>query len=90
MTWVPKLPKSEPGGSMDLKRIPLIALATKNEQDLANSEIAGCYFCGTVFPAKEVEIFLADGTGFCPNCGVDSVVADTYKLTPEVLKKLIE
>ena len=58
---------------------------TGNRQALAESELAGCFYCCALFPAGSVTDWvdgpaletgdLDDGiTALCPKCGIDSVL----------------
>ena len=68
-----------------------IKYATSNRDELKKSQMAGCYYCCSVFKAAEVVNFLAEeNTAMCPKCGIDSVIPETagYPLTVEVLEEL--
>ena len=53
---------------------------TNNRKELESSHKCGCFYCGRVFPASEVEEttieFGHPDTVLCPYCGIDSVLAD--------------
>ncbi len=66
-------------------------LITTNKQLLAESQMAGCYYCLEIYPAKEVEEFLeVENTALCPKCGIDCVLGDKidFPLNKEVLQEL--
>ena len=55
----------------------------------------GCFYCGTVFPAKEIKMFAREfngnpNTAICPYCMIDSVLADADwdDLSEDFLKKM--
>jgi NAD-dependent SIR2 family protein deacetylase len=68
-----------------------IKYATSNEQDLRNSDQAGCYYCKKIYLASDVTEFIEDErTALCPKCGIDSVLPSnsSIKLTPKNLAEL--
>lgn len=53
--------------------------ATSNKEELANSKLAGCFYCKKIFNAFEIKDWAADrrgDTAICPYCGIDSVYGD--------------
>lgn len=67
--------------------------------DILNSEICGCFYCETMFPPKEIEIWLTESetnlkgsgqTALCPYCGIDSVIGSGsgIKITEELLEEM--
>lgn len=71
-------------------------LSLYNEHTVKKSEKCGCFYCGRVFPASEVEEttieFGHPDTALCPYCGIDSVLADAdwKDISPEFLNKMYE
>ena len=65
-------------------------LAFKNRAAVEKSEACGCYYCGQIFPGKEVKEYTDAGmTALCPHCGVDSVLssAQNVAVCEDTLKK---
>ncbi|MBU3537649.1 cytoplasmic protein [Polynucleobacter sp. UK-Gri1-W3] len=75
-----------------------VELETAHKHSLANrktiqkSEQCSCFYCCCVFPATMVEQWLSEAngqgdTGWCPRCGVDSLIGDAsgIPLTPSFL-----
>ncbi|WP_339879113.1 cytoplasmic protein [uncultured Algoriphagus sp.] len=59
-----------------------------NMAELANSNLAGCYYCKSIFNAIEIKETADDGkTALCPKCGIDSVLPESspFKLNSETL-----
>lgn len=53
--------------------------ATANRVSIEASETCGCFYCGDIFPAREVGEWVWDregDTALCPHCGIDSVIGD--------------
>ena len=71
-------------------------LSLYNEHTVKKSDKCGCFYCGRVFPASEVEEttieFGHPDTVLCPYCGIDSVLADAdwKDISPEFLDKMYE
>ena len=62
-----------------------------NMAELANSIIAGCYYCKSIFKATEISETTDDGkTALCPKCDIDSVLPDSspFQLNTETLSAL--
>ena len=63
-----------------------------NKTELLESKMCGCFHCLAVFPPEKIERWLKDkqGTGLCPYCGTDSLIADKsgYPVTTEFLKEM--
>ncbi len=76
---------------------PAIAEASefsiRNREALAQSTLAACYYCQSVFAPAEVSEF-ADGgeTGLCPRCGIDAVLPGNagYSFSEATLRALNE
>ena len=50
---------------------------TNNQKAISKSKNCGCFYCMKIFPASEVEDFLAkENTALCPKCNIDSVICD--------------
>ena len=49
----------------------------RNRVEIEQSLKCGCFSCGSIFDATEVEDYIDDGkTALCPYCSVDSVIGD--------------
>lgn len=62
-----------------------------NRVEIEKSLKCGCFSCGRLFDATEVEEYTNDGeTALCPYCGVDSVIGDSsgIELNPRLLSEL--
>lgn len=62
-----------------------------NHTELKLSLRCGCFTCGRLFDATEVEDYIDDGkTALCPYCSVDSVIGDAsgIELNPKLLNEL--
>jgi hypothetical protein len=61
-----------------LKGGPIIAAhshCNDNRQELAASEIAGCFYCCETYPPAEIDDWIDNGQcAMCPKCGIDSVI----------------
>ena len=63
----------------------------RNHAELKQSLKCGCFSCGSIFDATEVEDYIDDGeTALCPYCGVDSVIGEASgtELNPILLNEL--
>ena len=65
----------------------------RNEQQIKNSKVCGCFHCKTIFkPEDVIEWCDNDGkgdlTGRCPNCRMDSVLGDNsgVDISPDLLE----
>lgn len=66
----------------------------RNRAEVEASAECGCYFCLEVFAAAEVTEWLTERlpgggeTGFCPRCGIDSLIGDApgLPLSPGFLR----
>lgn len=49
--------------------------ASKNRKSLRTTKIAGCFYCGEMYPPTVITTWV-DGasTALCPKCGIDSVL----------------
>lgn len=64
------------GGELDVAH----GWCTGNESSIVSAERCGCFHCGEVFQAAEINEWIGDRTGrtaICPRCGVDSVLPGT-------------
>ena len=62
-----------------------------HRSELMDSDICGCFYCISTFPASEIEIWTDNGqTAICPKCGIDSVIgsASGYPVDSLFLKKM--
>ena len=58
-------------------------------KQLEHAEKAGCFYCLTIYPVKEIDDWIDnEQTARCPKCGIDSVVPVTENVTPEFLKRM--
>ena len=50
----------------------------RQEREVMESAICGCFYCLETFPPTEIEDWADDGppTALCPRCGIDSVIGD--------------
>ena len=63
----------------------------RNRVEIEQSLKCGCFSCGSIFDATEVEDYIDDGkTALCPYCSVDSVIGDASgaELNPILLSEL--
>jgi hypothetical protein len=63
----------------------------QNRVEIEQSLKCGCFSCGSIFDATEVEDYIDDGkTALCPYCSVDSVIGDAsgIELNPKLLNEL--
>jgi hypothetical protein len=68
-------------------------LCFQNKHLIQDAIQAGCFCCLEVFPTGSIHEWLLDQlsqTACCPNCGVDSVLADdeNFKLSHDMLKQM--
>lgn len=57
-------------------------LSFRNERFKDQAKDCGCFCCLEHFKVDEITDWLEDGdlkTGFCPKCGVDSIIIETEK-----------
>ncbi len=83
---------------MEKRKIPQKLLdahqaSSQNKELVKKSKMCGCFFCGSVFPAAEVEIWAVgqkDKTAICPYCFVDAVIPDAagFELDKAFLTKM--
>ena len=68
--------------------------SSHNKQQIAVSQMCGCFSCEQIFRASEVEAFVkeqdGESTALCPYCGTDAGIGDAfgYPLTKEFLKEM--
>ena len=65
----------------------------RNREAIMSSEMCGCYSCGKIFPADEVQGWVDGGaTAMCPNCYTDAVLGDAsgIPIQEDVLRELHE
>jgi hypothetical protein len=75
--------------------------STRNRDQLAKSQQAGCFYCCAIFAPSEVEDWVdgpmvetgdtQDGvTALCPRCGIDSVLPEIpgVPVTPALLAEM--
>ena len=72
-------------------------LSLYNEPSIKKSNMCGCFYCGRVFPASEVDETTMEPRGnpetaLCPYCLIDSVLADAdwKDLSTEFLEKMYQ
>ena len=65
----------------------------RNEEQIKNSKVCGCFYCKTIFKPEDVTDWCdndgrGDRTGRCPNCSIDSVIGDDsgVDVTPSLLE----
>lgn len=62
-----------------------------NKDELMKKQKCGCFYCLKIFNPKEIKEWIEDkcgDTALCPNCDIDSVIAesDEYELCEELLE----
>lgn len=70
-----------------------IKAASKNRKAVESSNKCGCYYCFSIYSAKEVNDFIrerdGESTAICPNCQIDSVVPDaTIAIDEKTLRQV--
>ena len=65
----------------------------QNKRLVMRSKLCGCFYCGRVYPASEVESWSHDRedmTAICPYCLIDSVIPDAsgFSLDAEFLRDM--
>ena len=56
-------------------------LSIHNRQQIAQSEVCGCFYCLALFGPSEIEEWVDnDDTPLCPKCGIDSVLGSASGL----------
>lgn len=66
---------------------------TGNKQELASSELCGCFYCLAIFSPKSITLWADethDDTAWCPHCGIDSIIASAsgYPITKKFMQKM--
>jgi hypothetical protein len=63
---------------------------TANRAEIEASESCGCFYCLAIFKPDAVERWLKDGTAFCPECQIDSVIgsASGLPINKDFLEKM--
>lgn len=62
-----------------------------NRQQIAQSEVCGCFHCLAVFAPSEIEEWVDnDDTALCPKCGIDSVLgsASGFPIEKKFLRRM--
>jgi hypothetical protein len=70
--------------------------SSQHRDEIGESSLCGCFYCGSIFPPSEIEEWIDDQTtgegqtALCPRCGVDSVIGDRsgYPITKEFLERM--
>ena len=66
--------------------------SSRHRAELMASELCGCFYCLATFPPTAIERWLneGDGTAFCPECQIDSVLgtASGFPITDEFLREM--
>jgi hypothetical protein len=64
----------------------------RHREEVLASERCGCYYCGSIFPPADIEVWVDEWEGvgqtaLCPKCGIDSVIgsASSYPITERFL-----
>lgn len=64
----------------------------ENKEQLAKSELCGCFWCCRIFHASEVTDYVSvdEPTALCPYCSTDSVIGDAsgFPITKEFLREM--
>lgn len=64
---------------------------SNHRDEVLQSELCGCFYCGKTFPPNDIVDWTDDGrTAFCPKCGIDSVIGSVagVSLTKEFLDEV--
>lgn len=78
----------------NLSHIDAHHFCTKNREQLAQSDLCGCFFCLRIYQPDLITDWAyetnGETTAICPFCGIDAVIpsAAGYPLTPEFLEKM--
>lgn len=67
--------------------------STHNRQQIAQSDVCGCFYCLAVFGPSEIKEWVDnDDTALCPRCGIDSVLgsASGFSINEEFLRRMRE
>ena len=67
--------------------------AVDNEIEIVQSNTCGCFFCRSIFSARDVNDWYSDDRGMsalCPECGMDAVIGDAsgIKIDKPLLKQM--
>lgn len=66
-----------------------VKISANNKKAVKKSNKCGCYYCCTIFSAKDVTLFVDDEeSATCPECGIDAVIPDAD--VPELNSKMLE
>jgi len=67
-----------------------VILSFENKEQIASSDIAGCYLCLQLFDPKEVKDYTDKGkTAICPKCSIDAVIgSSSMKIDKDILKEI--
>lgn len=49
---------------------------TNNRAAIKASVLCGCFYCEAIYPASDVREYVCGNDAVCPQCGIDSVIAD--------------
>jgi hypothetical protein len=66
-------------------------LSIHNREQIAKSEVCGCFHCLAVFAPSEIKEWVDnEDTPLCPKCGIDSVLgsASGFPIDKEFLRKM--
>lgn len=68
-------------------------LSSENREEILKSNQVGCFYCGAIYAAKEIDDYVGDmedETALCARCGMDSVIGDAsgFKLSREFLEAM--
>lgn len=64
-------------------------ISINNKKSVKKSKKCGCYFCCSIFSAKDVTLFVdSERSASCPLCGVDAVIPDS--VVPELNSKMLD
>jgi hypothetical protein len=62
--------------AVDLDVIDAHRHCRENRQEVQESKLCGCFFCGKTFPPEQIVDWTDSGDAICPYCDMDSVLGD--------------
>lgn len=57
----------------------LLDAATDNQEAVTESNVCGCFVCGSIYPSVDVDNFVGS-TAVCPVCGKQGVLPSSTEL----------
>lgn len=63
------------------KMSPFHALSYNNKEALSQSDRCGCFWCCEIYSPQKIKEWTDEGlTAICPQCSIDSIIAETPEL----------